>query len=277
MWASVGGDGTGLQAALSDPSSLTEIKIRWVDCAKISRMAEPYELSARFYDRIYSFRDYQKEAASLRALIHERHPSARTLIDVGCGTGSHLALLRNWFDVEGVDASAPMLDVARQKLSGVPLHHGALTSFTIQRRFDVVVCLGSGIGYVRSVGELNSAVANLTLHLAPGGLLIIEPWFTPEQWRTPGIVQGVMMVDEPELKVARFVVSETHGRMAVTPMHHLVATPEGVTHFLERHELFLATSAEYEGALIKASLDRVAFVENVVPRGAWVGGLPRSG
>jgi SAM-dependent methyltransferase len=149
-----------------------------------------------------------------------------------------------------------------------------MRSFDLGRRFDVVACLFSAIGYVRSVEELETAVANMARHLAPGGLVLVEPWFTPDQWQTPGRVRGSMMVDDEDLKVARFVVSETRGRVAVTPMHHLVAEPSGVSHFVETHELLLATREEYEAAFVAACLEGVRCDGEVLPRGAWIGRAP---
>jgi SAM-dependent methyltransferase len=238
-------------------------------------MPDPYELSARLYDRIYGFKQYAHEAASVRAFIARHAIDARSLLEVACGTGSHLASFQQWFEVEGVDLNPSMLDLARTKLPGVSLHQGDLRSFELPRRFDVVTCLFSSIGYVRSLDELGSAVANLARHLNPGGLLIIEPWFAPEQWN-PGQVTGQLMIDEADLKLARFVVSEVHGRMCVTPMHHLVAEPSGVTYFVERHELFMATKDEYRAAFLAAGLDGVTFDAELLPRGAWIGRAPKA-
>lgn len=238
-------------------------------------MPEPYELSARLYDRIYSAKDYKAEAAAVRGLVELHRPGAASMLEVGCGTGGHLVHFREWFEVEGVDLSPAMLAIAREKLA-VPLHRQDMRTFALPRRFDVVACLFSSIGYVRSVDELDQAIANLARHLLVGGMLVVEPWFTPEQWRVPGSVRGEMVVDEENLKVARFVVSEVRGRFAVTPMHHLVAEPTGVTHFVERHELLLATAPEYEHAFVAAGLVGVHFLSDVLPRGAWVGFAPSS-
>ena len=232
-------------------------------------MDTPYNDSAELYDHIYARKDYATEAAAIAALIHALHPGARTLLDVGCGTGGHLLHLARGYTVEGVDASPGMLAVARRKLPpGTPLHHAQMQTLALGRRFDVVTCLFSGIGYVRSVDELDRAVAAMAEHLAPGGVLVVEPWFTPEAWR-PGTVHG-SFVDEPELKIARVVVSSTRERFAVTPMHHLVARPSGVTHFVETHELFLATTEEYRAAFVAAGLD-VRFDPAPLVRGAWIG------
>ncbi len=80
--------------------------------------------SARFYDAIYSFKDYAAEAGWLRYLLTEHgHPDG-TLLDVACGTGAHLLHLRDHYRVEGLDLDPGMLDVARAKLPGVPFHQG---------------------------------------------------------------------------------------------------------------------------------------------------------
>jgi len=46
--------------------------------------------SSRFYDLIYSSKNYRQEVDYLLAIIHARVPGAKTILDVACGTGEHL-------------------------------------------------------------------------------------------------------------------------------------------------------------------------------------------
>ena len=237
-------------------------------------MSLPYERSAEIYDRLYGRKPVGTEVEQLRSLVAARCPAARSLLDVGCGTGSHLAQLREWIAVEGLDASPAMLAVARRKLPDVPLHEGDMRSFALARGFDVVISLFSTIGYVRSADELGQAIATMARHLTPGGVLAVEPWFTPAQWRPGAKVHGEVLADADDLKIARFTVSGVRDRFAITPMHHLVATLDGVEHFVETHELFLAEHEEVEGAFRAAGLVDVAYVPELLVRGLWLGTRP---
>ena len=64
---------------------------------------------------------------------------------------------------------------------------------------------------------------------------MVEPWLTPQQWRKRSVHAN--FVDQPELKIARMNISETKGKLSFMDMHHLVATPKRVEHFVERLEL----------------------------------------
>jgi len=209
--------------------------------------------SARYYDAIYSFKDYAAEGGWLRYLLTEHgHPDGR-LLDVACGTGAHLVYLRENYQVEGLDVDPGMLEVARAKLPGVAFHEGDMLDFNLGRRFDVVASLFSSIGYMRTVERLNQAVASMARHLEPGGLLAIEPWFSPAQWMPGGL--HALLVDEPDLKVARMSLSAPPvGNLSVLEFHYLVGDGSGVRHVTERHELGLFEDREYRRAFEQAGL-----------------------
>lgn len=182
--------------------------------------------SQRFYDAIYAWKDYQGDAVKLHALIEERNPGARTLLDVACGTGKHLEHLKERYEVEGVDVDPEMVRMARERLPRLPIHEGDMMEFDLGKKFDVVTCLFSSIGYVGTVEKLDRAVATMSRHIAPGGVLIVEPWVTPETFE-PGR-PSAKFVDEPDLKIARMDVPRVEGRLSVIDFRYLVGTPEGI-------------------------------------------------
>ena len=230
-----------------------------------------YGRLAHFYDTIHAAKDYAAESAQLHAVIQQSCPGAASLLDVACGTGEHLARLQAYYRVAGVDLSQDMLAVARKRNPDVPLHQGDLVDFAVGQRFDVVVCLGSAIGYTKTVEKLNQAVANMARHVRPGGVLAIYSWILPEAWR-PGTIHADF-VDEPNLKIARMNVSETLDRVSVMDFHFLVGTPEGVEHFVDRHELGLFAHEEYVAACLQAGLSMVQAPQWSEDRRLYVGVL----
>ncbi len=231
-----------------------------------------YSRSATVYDAIYSEKDYAAEAATLECLIRERAPGARTLLDVACGTGKHLLELRERFHlVEGIDVEPEFVRIARDRVAGVAIHEGDMTTFQLGRRFDVVICLFSAIGYVRTLDGLRAAATAMARHLEPEGLLVIEPWIERENW-IPGGVYSTF-VDEPELKVARVNTSPPPGPDGIVSleMHHVVGRPDGVESFVERHELGMFSSGEYLEALRLAGLEAEHDPQGLIGRGLYVG------
>lgn len=229
-----------------------------------------FRKSQRFYDAIYSFKDYPAEVETLRGAIRERHPEARSLLDVACGTGKHLELLREHFEVAGVDLDPEMVRLARERLGDeAPLHVGDMAEFDLGRTFDVVVCLFSSIAYTRTAARLNAAVANLARHTAPDGLVIVEPWFYPEAWQ-PGHVAS-NFADEEDLKLARMSLSPPLTDPLTMTFHYLVATPDGVEHFTEDHVGGMFTHAQYVGAFEAAGLEVEHDPDGLMGRGLYMG------
>ena len=138
--------------------------------------------TAKHYDAVYSDKDYGAESDQLAVLVRKRVPWGKTLLDVACGTGRHLEHLTRMsgFECTGVDLDGEMLEIARERVPSTTLHKEDMCNFALGTRFDVVACLFSSIGYTKTVEFMNRAVANMAARVRAGGLLIVEPWITPE-------------------------------------------------------------------------------------------------
>jgi SAM-dependent methyltransferase len=224
-----------------------------------------FRRSAALYDPLYAtFKDYAAEVDRLRELIGKR----RTLLDVACGTGKHLELLREHYDVAGLDLDPELLAIARERLPGVELHEGDMTDFDLGKQFDAVVCMFSSIGYVRSEDRLRSAIAAMARHLEPGGVLVVEPWLTPEVWVDRHV--GAVFVDEPELKIARLNLGQREDNVSIFDFEYLVGTPDGIERFTEHHELGLFTVQQYLEAFRAAGLEADHDSEGPMGRGLYI-------
>jgi ubiquinone/menaquinone biosynthesis C-methylase UbiE len=214
----------------------------------------PYAWTSRVYDEIYSFKPYEREARTIRGLIQTRGPSrARTLLDVACGTGSHLKYLSRWFECTGLDANPDMLRIARRKLQSVRFVRGRMERFRLARRFDAITCLFSAIAYVRDRASLESTFRCFAEHLAPGGVAIVEPFVRPSNYRPGRVHLGTY--GTAELPIVRMNVADRDGDRAILEMHHLVGAPTGVRHWVERHDLALYSRSTYLAAFRRAGFD----------------------
>jgi len=231
-----------------------------------------FSKTARYYDKIYSFKDYQTEAQYLTAVIRRNLRSGgNRLLDVACGTGRHIEHLKKSFEVEGLDISAELLELARQQNPDLLFHQADMIHFELTRRFDIITCLFSSIGYVRTIENLEEAINCMAQHVVPGGVVLIEPWFTPDTWH-PGTVHA-LFIDEPELKIARVNTSFVEGRLSYFDLHYLIGTPEGTDHFIERHELGLFDQDEMTRAFEVAGLEVSYDKEGLTGRGLYIARL----
>ena len=213
-----------------------------------------YTRSVQIYDTLYHFKDYAREAAAVLNWIEGLLPEAASLLDVGCATGRHLEHWQDRFKCEGVDISEEFLAIARRRCPRAQFHVADMRRIDLGQRFDVVTCLFSAIAMAaKTEPELRHTVARLAAHLRPGGLLIVEPWFTPETYWTNTITSNT--VDQPDLKIVWMYTSTRENNIAVLDTHYLVGRPSGVDYFRERLECALFSDETYRDAMRAAELD----------------------
>lgn len=106
------------------------------------------------------------------------------ILELGCGTGRiTLPLVKSGCRVTGVDRSAQMLGVLREKACA-ELNEGAqkrlrlrqtcVTSLAFGKRFSHIICPFSAITYVVSRSGLEQTLSNIRAHLAESGKFIFD-------------------------------------------------------------------------------------------------------
>jgi SAM-dependent methyltransferase len=148
-----------------------------------------------------------------------------------------------------------MLVRAAERCPGVTLVEGdmrTLDSAGLGGPFDVVTCLFSAIAYMQDLRALHEATASMARCLAPGGMLVVEPFLEP------GVVElgrpWATFVDRPEIKIARMDVPRVQGRCLLLEFEYLIADADEVRHVPESHRIGLFTVDEIGAAFRAAGL-----------------------
>lgn len=231
------------------------------------------KMTAEIYDAIYAFKEYEVEAKKLNEFIKiYKKTSGSDLLDVACGTGLHLQYLINSYSITGVDKSAEQLRVAQKRLPTLHFIQGDMRDFNLGKKFDVVVCLFSSIGYVHPLSEMEKAIENMAKHLKNGGVLIIEPWLLPGSFnpsKPPYIQKGEVGND---ISVVRTTYNiGIRGNLSIMDMHHLIKGPDVHDEFTEHHELASYSKTEFKSTFEKAGLEFTFDQKGLTGRGVYIG------
>lgn len=137
-----------------------------------------FDKYSEYYDLLYADKDYQGETDYLASLIDAHAPQAKTILELGCGTGKHAHLLtEKGYSVFGVDLSETMLDRARTL--GVECALGDARTFRNNKIFDVALSLFHVASYQTTNEDLTRYFETASHHLNQGGLFIFDCWYGP--------------------------------------------------------------------------------------------------
>jgi len=221
-----------------------------------------YGEMAEYYDLIYATKDYKSEAEEIKKIVKKYKKSAGSeLLEIATGTGRHIEFLVDDFVITATDKSRKILDIARKKNKNLSITFDMvdMVNFDLNKKFDVILCLFSSIGYTRTKSNLKKTIKNFSHHLKKGGIVIIEPWLTKSSYNVG--VPHMATYDDDDIKVARLNISRIQGSVSTMNMHYLIAEAnKGVRYFVDTHKLglfetnyILKTMKEYglQSALLK--------------------------
>ena len=145
-----------------------------------SEPVAPYHNLASIYDYVMRHVEYDDWAAYLHALFERFNHRPSAVIDLACGTGNiAFALTERDYPVTcGVDGSASMIEVARQKAAGsgysIDFAQRDLRQLKDLGTFDTAVCIYDSVNYLLTQEAFGQALAAIHGLLRPGGLFVFD-------------------------------------------------------------------------------------------------------
>ncbi len=142
---------------------------------------EPFKLSSAYYDLLYNDKDYQAECTYVCQLIKKYRPDAKSIIELGSGTGTYSKLLsESGFAITGIELEHEMNLLAVEKnIPNFTAITNDITQFELGTKHDVVLALFHVISYLNTNQQLISCFKQVSKHLHQDGVFIFDVWYSP--------------------------------------------------------------------------------------------------
>lgn len=230
-------------------------------------MPEVFNDYAKYYDLLYSDKDYPAEASYVNDLIKRFSDSAHTILELGSGTGKHAALLaEKGHSVCGVERSDEMLEQSIRNYSNgsVKFKFGDVRSFRAEERYDVVMSLFHVMCYQTTNADLLAAFETASHHLKKGGVFIFDFWYGPAVLNKNPEVR-VKRMDDEHYSVVRIAEPELYpNENAVNVNFEMMVTNKSsgkVDRIMEKHRMRYLFMPEIELFFQKVGLIKTASYE----------------
>lgn len=191
---------------------------------------------ARYYDLLYRDKDYAAEAEYVACLIRKFQPSARSILELGSGTGIHASLLvKKGFSVHGIERSPEMLARSRTLAENMSspenqliFDAGDIRDIRLDKCFDAVIALFHVISYQTTNADMAAAFATARHHLKPSGIFIFDVWYGPAVLTQRPDVRIKRMADE-KIEVTRLAEPVLHPNENLVDVNYHVFIRHGET------------------------------------------------
>ena len=197
-----------------------------------------------YYDLLYSDKDYAGEAEFVELLIKKYKPDAKSILELGCGSGGHaIELINKGFYIHGIDLSEEMLAVAATRRDQLPgelaskftLAPGNVQSYRANKMFDCVISLFHVISYQPTVAELKAAFITAAEHLDAGGAFVFDVWYGPAVLTDKPVVR-VKRMSNDSISVIRIAEPEWHANESLVDVHYTVFIRDRASNVIEELE-----------------------------------------
>ena len=137
---------------------------------------------SKYYDLLNQDKDYKSEAQFIISKIRDFFPHAKTILNIGCGTGLHDPYFaEEGFELTGIDFSGQMLSIAKEKNSrlGCKYIQGDACNLNLDQKFDAVISIFHVLSYQTSNQKVEEYFRGIKRHLNKNGIAIFDYWYGP--------------------------------------------------------------------------------------------------
>lgn len=198
---------------------------------------------SKVYDLLYGDKDYASEGAYVHNMIKKYNPNARTILNLGCGTGSHDLILQEFgYSCVGVDFSETMLARAQEKAELRSTHnlefvHGDVRSIRLSKKFDAVISLFHVLSYQTSNEDISAVFVTADEHLQRNGIFVFDCWYGPAVLSDRPAVR-LKQFEDDTIHVTRIAEPKMFPNANLVEIHYtLFVKDKRVDHLAELHEV----------------------------------------
>jgi len=220
-----------------------------------------YKKYAKFYDKIYSKKDYEKEAEFIENIIKKHKINGKTILDVACGTGSHdFFLTKKSYSITGVDINESMLKIARKKVKNARFIKGNMHNFKSSKKFDILLCLFTVMNYNKNEKELLATLKNFNSLLKKPGIAIFDFGFVKGKIKEETFMD---VFSEKNLEIARISRAfPEEGNILNIKFLMLIKDKGRVDFSLDEHKVRAFSIKEVKEAMRNAGFRKINAYEN---------------
>lgn len=221
-----------------------------------------FKAYSKYYDLIYTGKDYSAEATYIDTLIKRHAPATKHILELGCGTGAHAEYLAHMgYHVRGIDMSEDMIERAQGRLAKLPGDLAKRLSFSVsdirsarlEKTYDITIALFHVMSYQNKNRDLMKVLQTAHDHLNNNGLFLFDYWYGPAVL-TELPETRVKHFENDAIHVTRIAEPEIHFNRNVVDVNYLIMTKDkhsdAIKEVTEKHAmryLFLPEIEQFSG------------------------------
>ncbi len=137
------------------------------------------EVFSKIYDRALDILPYDKMADFLEKIFKNKAIQPKSLLDLGCGTGSlAIILAKAGYELTGLDLSVDMLTLAQEKSYEEDLEirfiNQSMSELDLIGKYDVIYSFGDALNYLTDDEDLLAAFKGVNEYLSDDGYFIFD-------------------------------------------------------------------------------------------------------
>jgi len=238
-----------------------------------------FDYYAHYYDLIYQDKDYKSEVRFIMDFFQTFAPSAKSILELGSGTGIHAVLLAEAdYQVHGIDISEEMLKQAKSRqaqllpelTAKLEFSQGDICTVDLGQKFDVAIALFHVINYQTTNQRLQDFFGTARKHLKPEGILIFDFWYgTAVLSDRPSI--RVKRLENDRVKIIRIAEPVMYPQQNLVEVNYQILITDksngNVRELKESHQMRYLFMPEIELLLKQAGME-------IIKLGEWLSDRP---